>query len=156
VFYGACDRSLLPGGCPLHMQIDWPDPRSLFVSISREGDDRARTGQATVIASVFTPSLALERASEGWVGRGQASEPGKVFGVASRPCSAFRSAPGIWRDRHAEGVRPLDWTPPWNRGWPGAGAVSIRTAVWTRKPLPIEGALALAVTPFIQVREPQG
>ncbi len=56
VFYGAVERCLLPAECPAHLQIDWADPGSLFVSVSREGDGRAPAGQATVIASVFTPA----------------------------------------------------------------------------------------------------
>ncbi len=54
VFYGAVDRGLLPADCPSHLQLDWPEPGSLFVSVSQEGDGRAPAGQATVIASVFT------------------------------------------------------------------------------------------------------
>jgi len=60
MFYGACDRSLLPGVCPLHMQMDWSDSGSLFVSTSREGDDRVPTGQAILTASV-SHRLCLER-----------------------------------------------------------------------------------------------
>ncbi|MEI8252099.1 MAG: C-3',4' desaturase CrtD, partial [Synechococcus sp. ELA057] len=56
VFYGAVQRRNLPADCPGHLQLDWPDPGSLFVSVSQEGDGRAPAGQATVIASVFTPS----------------------------------------------------------------------------------------------------
>lgn len=56
VFYGAVERALLPAECPAHLQIDCSDPGSLFVSVSREGDGRAPAGQATVIASVFTPA----------------------------------------------------------------------------------------------------
>ena len=54
VFYGAVERALLPANCPAHLQLDWADPGSLFVSVSHEGDGRAPAGQATVIASVFT------------------------------------------------------------------------------------------------------
>ena len=54
VFYGAVDRTALPEGCASHLQRDWDQPGSLFVSISQEGDGRAPAGQATVIASVFT------------------------------------------------------------------------------------------------------
>jgi C-3',4' desaturase CrtD len=54
VFYGAVDRALLPAETPAHLQIAWGDPGSLFLSVSRDGDGRAPTGQATVIASVFT------------------------------------------------------------------------------------------------------
>lgn len=56
VFYGAIDRGLLPAEHPLHLQLDWGDPGPLFVSISAEGDGRAPAGQATVIASVFSPA----------------------------------------------------------------------------------------------------
>ncbi|NDF63339.1 MAG: C-3',4' desaturase CrtD, partial [Synechococcaceae bacterium WBB_3_034] len=56
VFYGAVDRQRLPPLAGLHAQLEWTDPGSLFVSISAEGDGRAPAGQATVIASVFTPA----------------------------------------------------------------------------------------------------
>ncbi|MEI7953092.1 MAG: C-3',4' desaturase CrtD [Synechococcaceae cyanobacterium ELA182] len=56
VFYGAIERSRLPPECPSHLQLDWHEPGPLFVSISQEGDGRAPAGQATVIASVFTPA----------------------------------------------------------------------------------------------------
>ncbi|MGB5239880.1 MAG: C-3',4' desaturase CrtD [Prochlorococcaceae cyanobacterium] len=64
VFYGAVERALLPAECPAHLQIDWSDSGSLFVSVSREGDGRAPAGQATVIASVFAPArhwMGMER-----------------------------------------------------------------------------------------------
>ena len=56
VFYGAVERQRLPADCPGHLQLDWSEPGSLFVSVSREGDGRAPAGQATVIASAFTPA----------------------------------------------------------------------------------------------------
>jgi C-3',4' desaturase CrtD len=56
VFYGAVERALLPANCPSHLQLDWADPGTLFVSVSQEGDGRAPVGLATVIASVFTPA----------------------------------------------------------------------------------------------------
>lgn len=56
VFYGAVERDRLPPGCPSHLQLEAPDPGSLFVSVSQEGDGRAPAGRATVIASVFTPA----------------------------------------------------------------------------------------------------
>jgi C-3',4' desaturase CrtD len=68
VFYGAVERERLPADCPPHLQLDWADPGSLFVSVSREGDGRAPAGQATVIASVFTPArpwFGLDRAAYG-------------------------------------------------------------------------------------------
>ncbi len=56
VFYGAVERADLPPECPGHLQLDWDAPGPLFVSVSREGDGRAPQGQATVIASVFSPA----------------------------------------------------------------------------------------------------
>lgn len=56
VLYGAVPRDRLPASVPSHLQLDWADPGSLFVSVSHEGDGRAPAGQATVIASVFTPA----------------------------------------------------------------------------------------------------
>ena len=56
VLYGAIERSALPSGCPGHLQRGSSDPGPLFVSISRDGDGRAPAGQATLIASVFTPT----------------------------------------------------------------------------------------------------
>ncbi|MCX5926451.1 MAG: C-3',4' desaturase CrtD [Cyanobium sp. LacPavin_0920_WC12_MAG_63_22] len=56
VFYGAVARDRLPAECPAHLQMDWNDPGTLFVSVSQEGDGRAPVGLATVIASVFTPA----------------------------------------------------------------------------------------------------
>ena len=56
VFYGAVERRHLPQECPGHLQSNSSDPGSLFVSVSQEGDGRAPAGQATVIASLFTPA----------------------------------------------------------------------------------------------------
>ena len=56
VLYGAVKREHLPADCPSHLQLDWAQPGSLFVSVSQDGDGRAPRGEATVIASVFTPA----------------------------------------------------------------------------------------------------
>ncbi|MFL0773449.1 MAG: C-3',4' desaturase CrtD [Prochlorococcus sp.] len=56
VFYGATDRAALPNQCPVHLQFDSGEAGSLFITISCEGDGRAPAGQATVIASMFTPT----------------------------------------------------------------------------------------------------
>ena len=56
VLYGAVKRDALPEDCPGHLQRGADEPGSLFVSISRDGDGRAPVGQATLIASVFTPT----------------------------------------------------------------------------------------------------
>ena len=53
VFYGALSRSNLPVDCPGHIQIFDEYFGSLFISISLEHDERAPTGMATLIASVF-------------------------------------------------------------------------------------------------------
>ena len=53
VFYGALSRSDLPSDCPGHIQIFDEHFGSLFISISMEDDQRAPTGMATLIASVF-------------------------------------------------------------------------------------------------------
>jgi C-3',4' desaturase CrtD len=56
VLYGAVPRQLLPPDLGLHAQLEWGDPGNLFVSISAEADGRAPVGQASLIASVFTPA----------------------------------------------------------------------------------------------------
>jgi C-3',4' desaturase CrtD len=56
VLYGAVPRQLLPPDLGLHAQLEWRDPGNLFVSISAEADGRAPAGQASLIASVFTPA----------------------------------------------------------------------------------------------------
>ena len=56
VLYAAVDRERLSPSLGLHAQLDWQDPGSVFLSFSAEGDGRAPAGQATVIASVFTPA----------------------------------------------------------------------------------------------------
>jgi C-3',4' desaturase CrtD len=56
VLYAAVARERLPEHFGLHGQLEWSDPGNLFVSISAEGDGRAPSGQATLIASVFTPA----------------------------------------------------------------------------------------------------
>tara|TARA_B100000965_G_scaffold372352_1_gene361967 strand:- start:161 stop:1681 length:1521 start_codon:yes stop_codon:yes gene_type:complete len=53
VFYGALKRSNLPVDCPGHIQIFDEKFGSLFISISMENDQRAPSGMATLIASVF-------------------------------------------------------------------------------------------------------
>jgi C-3',4' desaturase CrtD len=60
VLYLGVDRSAIPADCPPHLQFFY-DPtqmigenNSLFVSVSKEGDGRAASGKATIIASTFT------------------------------------------------------------------------------------------------------
>lgn len=60
VVYLGVDQRAIPAGCPPHLQFlyDYEGPigenNSLFVSVSRPGDGRAPTGQATITASSFT------------------------------------------------------------------------------------------------------
>ena len=42
--YGAVARGALPADCPSHLQLDWQQPGSLFISISQEGDGRSLQG----------------------------------------------------------------------------------------------------------------
>jgi len=56
VLYAAVPRSAIRTDRGLHAQLEWEDPGPLFVSISAEGDGRAPSGHATLIASVFTPA----------------------------------------------------------------------------------------------------
>jgi C-3',4' desaturase CrtD len=60
VLYLGVDRSAIPPDCPPHLQFLY-DPaggigenNSLFISVSKEGDGRAASGKATIIASTFT------------------------------------------------------------------------------------------------------
>ncbi|MFM7888771.1 MAG: C-3',4' desaturase CrtD [Pseudanabaena sp.] len=61
VVYLGVDRAAIPEDCPPHLQFleacadsTNPQPHSLFVSVSKEGDGRAPEGKATIIASEFT------------------------------------------------------------------------------------------------------
>ena len=101
VFYGAVERALLPANCPAHLQLDWADPGSLFVSVSHEGDGRAPAGQATVIASVFT-------AAKPWFGlEATAYDQAKAEALAAMQ-RGLESLLGISSEqwRHAELATP--------------------------------------------------
>lgn len=56
VVYLGVKRAAIPPNCAPHLQFleNYGDRRSLFVSVSQEGDGRAPLGQATIIASEFT------------------------------------------------------------------------------------------------------
>lgn len=60
VIYLGVDQAAIPDGCPPHLQFFYDyqgiigENNSLFVSVSRPGDGRAPTGQATITASSFT------------------------------------------------------------------------------------------------------
>ena len=101
VFYGAVERALLPANCPAHLQLDWADPGTLFVSVSHEGDGRAPAGLATVIASVFT-------AAKPWFGlEATAYDQAKAEALAAMQRgleSLLGISPEQWR--HAELATP--------------------------------------------------
>ena len=101
VFYGAVERALLPANCPAHLQLDWADPGTLFVSVSHEGDGRAPAGLATVIASVFT-------AAKPWFGlEASAYDQAKAEALAGMQ-RGLESLLGISSEqwRHAELATP--------------------------------------------------
>ena len=109
VLYAAVERRALPPEIASHLQLDWGDPGSLFVSISQEGDGRAPRGQATVIASVFT-------AAKPWFGL-----DGEAYAERKAQAQA-----GILRGlQHLLGVDPQAWlhqelaTPRGFAGWTG-------------------------------------
>jgi len=118
VFYGAVERRRLARDDAAHWQLAQARPGSLFVSVSREGDGRAPVGQATVIASVFTPARPWHGLEET---RYQARKEEALTGIQA----------GL---EHLLGVGPRQWlhgelaTP---RGWAG----------WTGRPFGFVGGL---------------
>lgn len=108
VLYGAVNRDRLPADCPAHLQRDGQDPGSLFVSISRDGDGRAPTGQATVIASVFTDP-------DQWVDLPEAEHQDRKAAVLQTMCSNLEHWLGFASDawNHVELSTPrafAHWT----------------------------------------------
>jgi C-3',4' desaturase CrtD len=109
VLYGAVERHRLPPAVVSHLQLDWSDPGPLFVSVSQEGDGRAPGGEATVIASVFTPArpwFALEERA--YKARKQAAMAGIQAGLET----LLGVDKSHWR--HAELATPRGW-----QGWTG-------------------------------------
>ncbi|MEB3266787.1 MAG: C-3',4' desaturase CrtD [Cyanobacteriota bacterium] len=109
VLYGAVDRGDLPAEVPSHLQLAWEQPGSLFVSVSQEGDGRAPTGQATVIASAFTPS-------QPWLSLGEAAYQARKAEAMVAILAGLERLLGIspQRWRHAELATPRGWA-----GWTG-------------------------------------
>ena len=109
VLYGAVPRQLLPPDAGLHLQLEWPDPGNLFVSISTEGDGRAPAGQATLIASVFT-------AARPWFGLPEAEyqqrKQAALAGIQAGLRSLLGLEPGDYL--HAELATPRGFA-----GWTG-------------------------------------
>jgi C-3',4' desaturase CrtD len=109
VFYGAVERQRLPGATASHLQLDWPDPGPLFVSLSQEGDGRAPLGEATVIASVFTPARPWFALQEGAY---QARKGAAMAGIQAGLERLLGLEAAHWR--HAELATPRGW-----QGWTG-------------------------------------
>jgi len=109
VFYGAVDRQHLPAACPSHLQRAWDEPGSLFVSVSQEGDGRAPAGQATVIASVFTPARP-------WFGLEEAAYQARKAEAQAGICRGLEQLLGVAPDqwRHGELATPRGFA-----GWTG-------------------------------------
>ncbi len=116
VFYGALERSLLPPECASHLQLDWAAPGPLFVSISQEGDGRAPAGQATVIASVFTPARAWFEGDEASY---QARKQSAMAGIQAGLAQVLQLGAEPWIHRELATPRGFaGWTGrPW--GWVG-------------------------------------
>jgi C-3',4' desaturase CrtD len=120
-----------------HLQLDWPDPGSLFVSVSQEGDGRAPRGEATVIASVFTPTrpwFDLEEAVY------QARKQQAMAGIQAGLTHLLGLEAEHWR--HAELATPRGWERWTGRprgGVGGLGQHPLRSGLFglaSRTPLP--------------------
>jgi C-3',4' desaturase CrtD len=109
VLYGAVNRDLLPAGVPGHLQLAWDQPGSLFISISQEGDGRAPAGQATVTASVFTPTAPWLTLPEPAY---QTRKAEAMAGIQAGLQTLLGLEPEQWR--HAELATPRGWA-----GWTG-------------------------------------
>ena len=70
VIYLGVDRAAIPENCPPHLQFLYDyegiigENNSLFVSVSKPGDGRAKEGRATIIASSFTDASMWWRGTE--------------------------------------------------------------------------------------------
>ncbi len=70
VIYLGVDQQAIPENCPPHLQFFYEydgiigENNSLFVSVSKPGDGRAKEGQRTIIASSFTDTQIWDNISE--------------------------------------------------------------------------------------------
>jgi C-3',4' desaturase CrtD len=92
-----------------HLQLDWPDPGPLFVSVSEEGDGRAPLGKATVIASVFTPARP-------WFGLEERDYQTRKLAAMAGIQAGLKRLLGLDNSHwcHAELATPRGW-----QGWTG-------------------------------------
>lgn len=118
VMYGAVERRRLPAAVASHLQLDWPDPGPLFVSVSQEGDGRAPAGQATLIASVFTPARPwFELDASAYALRKREAGAGLQAGLAR----LLGLEPSDWL--HAELATPRGWQRWTGRPWGFVGGL---------------------------------
>ena len=126
VFYGAVRRDALPEGCPGHLQWGSEHPGSLFISVSREGDGQVLEGEATVIASVNTPTA-------DWCRLDEPSYQAKARGTEEHPqrAGAFAPAPegrvAAYRASHTKRLRRLDGPSPRHGRRTGSASEPVRT-----------------------------
>ena len=118
VFYGAVPRADLPPDSPGHLQLDWAEPGPLFVSVSREGDGRAPQGQATVIASVFSPA---RRWFEGDAAGYRQRKAEARRGIESGLQRLLGLSPERWL--HGELATPRGWARWTGRPWGYVGGL---------------------------------
>lgn len=112
VLYGAVDRGGLPADVAGHHQLAGDDPGPLFLSVSSEGDGRAPRGQATVIASLFTPARPWFGLDAGQVSERKRDLEGRIVAAIQQGLGLPASA---WRHRELATPRAFArWTGrPW-------------------------------------------
>ncbi|MFZ4566764.1 MAG: C-3',4' desaturase CrtD [Prochlorococcaceae cyanobacterium] len=112
VLYGAIDRGALPDDGAGHVQLAGDEPGSLFLSLSHEGDGRAPRGQATLIASLFTPARPWFDLDPGQVAEQKQALEASIVTAVQR---GLGLAPTAWRHRELATPRAFArWTGrPW-------------------------------------------
>ncbi len=124
VVYLGVDRAAIPPDCPPHLQFlaSYDSPRSLFVSVSQEGDGRAPAGQATIIASEFT------NAAEWWEGEDYAVIKQKYTDRAIAQLSQYFDLEG--NIIHAESATPRTFARYTGRERGFVGGVGMRVSTF--------------------------
>lgn len=112
VLYGSIDRGALPDDGAGHVQLAGDEPGSLFLSLSHEGDGRAPRGQATLIASLFTPARPWFDLDPGQVAEQKQALEASIVTAVQR---GLGLAPTAWRHRELATPRAFArWTGrPW-------------------------------------------
>ena len=135
VLYGAVEGNAARR-LPSPLAIGLATAGSLFVSISQEGDGRAPAGQATVIASVFTPA-------RGWfeldpkayqTAKAEAQEGLRLVLSNYWVCKSH----WLHRAGHTARLCPLDQPPLWIR-WRYRPSTGSLWPLWPGEPQPLAG-----------------